>query len=480
MKRAIVWLLTLALLGAAGYFGYRWYDDHQSPAASYRTQPVRKTDIAQTIPASGTVVPEDVVDIGAQVNGQIAEFGKDADGKPIDYRSTIQEGMMLAKIDDALYAADLASARAQRTSAEAQIAQADAQVGQAEAQIRVGEANRQLARAKLEQARRDWERAQKLIGSTALSRADYDAAQSAFEQAQAGVAVAEASIAQAQAARAQAAASKSQAQAAVSLADASIQRATRNLTYCVIKSPVSGVVIDKRVEIGQTVVASLNAPSLFLLAKDLGKMQVLVQVNEANIGNVHPGQKVVFTVDAFPGKRFRGEVRKVRLNAAMTQNVVTYTVEIATDNADLKLLPYLTANVRFDIAHKESVLAVPNAALRWAPRGTDTPETAPSAARAGKGEGESGLRPGTVWILKDGRPLALAVKAGLSDSVLTEVEGESLAEGLEVIVGERSSDQSAAASTTNPFAPPMMGRGTRPTGQGGGGGGGGGTRGGGR
>jgi HlyD family secretion protein len=290
---------------------------------------------------------------------------------------------------------------------------------------------------------------------------------------------------------AQARAAEASAQAAVASAAASVQRAQRNLNFCVITSPVSGVIIDKRVEIGQTVVASLNAPSLFLLAKDLSKMEVLVQVNEADIGNVHNGQAVAFSVDAFPGRRFKGEVRKVRLNATMTQNVVTYTVEIATDNADLTLLPYLTATVKFDVAHRENVLAAPNAALRWAPKGTpvDTGQstTAPTGGSR-KGDKESALKPATLWIVKDGSPQAIEVKAGLTDGVMTEVEGTQLADGMEVIVGEQSGDQSAAAAGTNPFAPPMF-RGNRPaggqggtggTGGAGGGGTGGGTRGGGR
>ena len=144
-------------------------------------------------------------------------------------------------------------------------------------------------------------------------------------------------------------------------------RAQRNLSYCTIKSPVKGVIIDRRVNIGQTVVASLNAPSLFLLAKDLTRMQVWVAVNEADIGKIHPGQPVTFTVAAFPGETFRGEVGKVRLNASMTQNVVTYTVEVITDNSNGRLLPYLTANVQFELDRRKDVLLVPSAALRWTP-----------------------------------------------------------------------------------------------------------------
>jgi HlyD family secretion protein len=156
-----------------------------------------------------------------------------------------------------------------------------------------------------------------------------------------------------------------QAKAGLAQAEAVLRRAQRNLGYCTITSPVKGVIIDRRVNIGQTVVASLNAPSLFLIAKDLTRMQVWVAVNEADIGKIRPGQPVTFTVDAFQGETFRGEVGKIRLNASMTQNVVTYTVEIITDNASGRLLPYLTANVQFELSRASYVLMVPNAALRW-------------------------------------------------------------------------------------------------------------------
>jgi HlyD family secretion protein len=488
-------VIVIALLAAAGGGVAAWYKGRAEPSAAYRTVPVRRTDITSTISATGTIVPEDVVDVGTQVNGQVASFGKDADGKPIDYRSVVQEGALLATIDDSLYAADVATSRAQ--------------LEQANAQVKVAEANRDQAKAKLEQARRDWDRAEKLGASEALSQADYDAAKSAFEQAVASVAQTEAAI--------------TQAKSAISMADASLQRSQRNLTLCTINAPVTGVVIDKRVEIGQTVVASLNAPSLFLLAKDLRKMEVLVQVNEADVGNVKPGQRVTFTSDAFPGQSFRGEVRKIRLNASMTQNVVTYTVEIATDNEDLRLLPYLTASVKFIVARHENVLAVPNAALRWTPRdaaapsasaaspasgaprtGTESkpdakpdvnadakPDGKPDSQPDSKPEGQadakppdsprsrSGGRPDgaargsrggdraapttqTVWILDNGAPRAITVRAGLSDGILTEIASDELADGAEVIVGEQTANTAAAPAGTNPFAPqPFRGGGPR-------------------
>lgn len=450
MKLAVVWIVVLGVLGAGSYYGWRWYQQRAGASApSYRTAEVKRGDVVATISATGTVVPEDVVDVGAQVNGQIASFGTDVDGKPVDYRSTVTEGSVLAKVDDTLYAADVSSN--------------EASLAQAQASVTVAESSRDQARAKLDQTRRDWERAQKLGKSRALSQADYDASESAYEQAVASLALAEAQI--------------GQARAQVSIAEASLQRSRRNLFYCTINSPVTGVIIDRRVDIGQTVVSSLNAPSLFLIARDLSRMQVLVQVNEADIGSVKPGAAVTFTVDAFPGEPFRGEVRKVRLNATMTQNVVTYTVEIVTDNSSLRLLPYLTANVRFIVDQREDVLTVPNAALRWAPAEPAVKASTPAAgsaapARSGPsaGRGERGKKPPSrVWVLREGKPVAVTVRAGLTDGNVTEVSGDELAEGDEVVVGETAPATGAAAATppsTNPFAPTMPRGGGRPGGGG--------------
>ena len=305
----------------------------------YRTTPVKKGDLLATISATGTVEPEEVVDVGAQVAGQINSFGKDKNGKTIDYGSVVEEGTILAQIDDSLYAADVAMANAQLQQARAGVLRTEADLGQ--------------LKSRLNQAKRDWDRAQKLGPSEALAQSSYDAYKSAYEIAQANVAVGEAAIVQSR--------------DAVAQAQATLQRGQRNLSYCTIKSPVKGVIIDRRVNIGQTVVSSLNAPSLFLIAKDLKRMQVWVSVNEADVGNIHPGQPVSFTVDAYPGQIFRGEVGKIRLNATMTQNVVTYTVEVITDNSSGKLLPYLTANAQFELSQHNNVLLVPNAALRWSP-----------------------------------------------------------------------------------------------------------------
>ena len=156
-------------------------------------------------------------------------------------------------------------------------------------------------------------------------------------------------------------------EAAIKQAEATLRQSQVNLGYCKIKSPVKGTIVDRRVNVGQTVVSSLSASSLFLLAKDLSKIQVWASVNEADIGRIQPGVKVHFTVDAYPNDTFLGEVLQVRLNATMTQNVVTYTVVVTTENKDMKLLPYMTASLQFEIERHENVLMVPNAALRWKP-----------------------------------------------------------------------------------------------------------------
>ncbi len=336
-RRLVIALVLVAAVGGSA----AWYIRRDNAeAVSFRTATVTRGDLVVTIGATGTVEPEEVIDVGAQVAGQIISFGKDANGDTVDYTSPVEPNMVLAQIDDTLY--------------RAQAAEAAAQVQQAQAAVQTAQANFKQNQAKLYQAQRDWDRAQKLgPASEALAQTTYDSYRSAFEIAQANIAVSQADIAQAQASLAQ--------------SQAVQQRAQRNLDYCTIKSPVKGVIIDRRVNAGQTVVASLNAPSLFLLAKDLTHMRVWVAVNEADIGKIKSGQPVSFTVDAFPGETFKGEVAKVRFNASMTQNVVTYTTEITTDNSSGRLLPYLTANVKFELNRFNSVLMVPNAALRWTP-----------------------------------------------------------------------------------------------------------------
>jgi HlyD family secretion protein len=443
-------LATLVLLIAAISGGAVYYTKYLGvePPPNFRTAEVKRGDLLATIGATGTVEPEEVIDVGAQVAGKIRSLGRDPKDpkKSIDYGSVVEQGTVLANIDDAVYQAMVSQAQASLQRAKADLIQTQAKAAQAE---------------------QDWRRAERLRPERAIAESDYDLTVATYKAAKATVGVAEATI--------------QQSQAALALAET-------NLGYTVIKSPVEGVIIDRRVNIGQTVVASLNAPSLFLIAKDLRKMQVWASVNEADIGRIHPGLPVHFRVDAFPGRDFRGEVGQVRLNAAMTQNVVTYTVVVVTDNSDLTLLPYLTANVQFEVDKHTGVLMVPNAALRWKPRpeliipemreamAAASPFDQGSAVNvaAGGGESRDGRRPkdaagkpatprenrGRLWVKVGDFVRPVEVQIGETDGTMTQVNGDGIKDGTVVVMGENRTEQ-ASSETSNPFAPKLF-RGNRP------------------
>jgi HlyD family secretion protein len=434
LKILVVLVIVGGCLGAAG----EWYLKRSAASAvNYRTVPVTRGDLLATISATGTLEPEEVVDVGAQVQGRIVSLGVDPgnSGHKIDYNTEVNEGDILAQIDPVLYAADVSQAQASNASAEANVSKAEADLKQAQ--------------AKAEQAKRDWDRAQK-SEKNVMSQAEKDAAEAAFDAGNANVVSAQAGIALAK--------------AGVASAAVSLKRAQDNLSYCTIKSPVKGVIIDRRVNVGQTVVSSLNAPSLFLIAKDLTRMQIWAAVNEADIGHIEPDQAVTFRVDKLPGREFRGVVGKVRMNAQTTQNVVTYTVEINVDNSDRALIPYLTTNVQFQQGKRDGVLMVPNTALRWAPSqpAQISPGARAAAAPAGGG-GRSGpttkradgapRQHGTVWMVDGTFAKPIKVKLGITDGANTEVSADELKEGVQVIVGEARPEDTASGDAKNPFMP---------------------------
>ena len=406
----------------------------------FRTVAVKRGDLEATISATGTVEPVVVVDVGAQVSGIISSFGKDKYGKMIDYRSSVEAGTVLARIDDSLYSAAVEAAKAQLHQAMANKVSANANVLQMKAQLLLAQLN--------------WDRAQKLGPSDALAKSAYDQYQANYEVAKANLAAAEAAV--------------EQTKAAVALAKANLDTVQVNLGYCTIKSPVRGVIIDRQVNIGQTVVSSLSATSLFLIAKDLKHIQVWLSVNEADIGSIAAGQQVKFTVDAFPNQVFHGQVGKIRLNATMTQNVVTYTVEVNTNNDDGKLLPYLTANAKFMIGRRNGVLLVPNAALRWSPlpnqiapedRRKSRGQAGPGKDREGMHGGGSTQVRGTLWVVQGKFVRPVHVNVGMTDGVVTEIEGRDLAEGTQAVVGETLAESKGGpGAEQNPFTP-QMGRG---------------------
>ena len=413
LNRSVI-AVTLIVV-AALVIGWAWRG-RNGHTLTLTTAELKHGDLTATISATGTIEPVEVIDVGAQVAGLIKAFGKDKSGNSIDYGSVVEENTVLANIDDSVYAADLALARAQ--------------VEQDQAGELSATASLQQLKAKLIQAEADWVRAQELNRSKLLATSDFDTYKANFEIAKANVSAGEAAIAQAKATTVQ--------------AQATLDKAQRNLDFCIIKSPVNGVIIDRRVNIGQTVVASLNAPSLFLIAKDLTKMQIWVAVNEADVGRIVPGTPVTFTCDTFPGREFNGTVGKVRLNATMTQNVVMYTVEVNTDNSSNTLLPYLTANVRFVVHSETNALLVPNAALRWSP---SSPAQISPEARGWKADSKAV----TVWLKEGEFVKPLAVKAGATDGANTVLLAEALHDGQEVVTGERA--DSGHSGTHNPFIP---------------------------
>lgn len=474
MKKLWIPLVAAAVL-ALGGLGF-WYLQAASNAGPfYKTAEAKRGKLLATISATGTIEPEEVVDVGAQVAGMILSFGPDRDDrvvpfvatgvvglatsgqgqwlvppllerandvrKTVDYGSRVRKGDALAEIDKSLY--------------EATVEQGQANVEQTQANLKLAEANLLQMQAKLDQAQRDWTRAQQLGRKNgAISDLDYDTTQAAYLTGRSSLGVAVAQI--------------DQAKAAVKQATKVLKQSEINLRYCTIRSPVDGVIVDRRVNIGQTVVSSLSAPSLFLIAKDLKRMQIWASVNEADIGQIRKGLLVKFTVDAYPDDVFRGTVAQVRLNATMTQNVVTYTVVVDTDNSQEKLLPYLTANLDFEVSERGNALLVPNTALRWRPQLSQVAEDArgealkilqrreptPGDKATTAAESEHPNR-GLVWVADGPFVRPIKVRTGLSDGVNTEITHGELKEGTAVVIGLEQK-RGGGDSTTNPFTPQMF------------------------
>jgi HlyD family secretion protein len=414
MKRLIA---IVVLLWAGGAAGYWYWTDHHANKVRYRTVAVRRGDLTNAISATGTIEPEEVVDVGAQVAGEIIRFGDDPreGGKTISYGSPVEKGTVLARLDDKLFKARVDQMKANVTKAEADV---------------------QQAQAKLRQSERNVERNKKLLsrGPGFVAPQDVDNAQSALEADRAALALAE---------------------SGVSVAKANLEEAEANLGYTTIRSPVKGVILDRRVNIGQTVVASLNAPSLFLIAKDLSRMEIWASVNETDIGAIHPGQAVKFSVGTFPGETFEGKVSQIRLNASMVQNVVTYTVVVAVDNAGGRLMPYLTARVEFEVEGRRGVLLVPKAALRWQPKPQHVAlEAREEYARllAARGRSPAGTArggastEGLLWEARGDFVWPIKVKVGLSDGINAQVEGLGVDDRTNVVVGIERREEADDAS----------------------------------
>jgi HlyD family secretion protein len=436
-------MLTAAILAAIGWVVvFQLGGAQEADSTSFRTAKVEKGDLVVTVAATGTLEPEEAVDVGAQVAGKIQELGIDpSTGGPIDYGSEVEPNTVLARIDPALYEQEVHLAAAQLAKAQARRRQSKAQTVEAHAAVERAEADLVQLKVRKSLTQREAERARVLAPSKAITQEQLDIAEANLETALAAILVGEAVAKQARSAVATAEATESEAEADVDSADATLRRAEKNLDYTTIRSPIKGVIIDRRVNIGQTVVASLNAPSLFLIAKDLKRLQVWASVNEADIGRLAVGQPVSFTVDASPDRLSHGQVRQIRLNASMTQNVVTYTVVVDVDNSDSRLYPYLTANVKFEVSRLEEVLLIPNTALRFKPRA----EQVVLAYR------DQPWSKNSVWIRQQELLRPLPVQVLESDGNVTAIAAEGLSPGDELVVGESIKD--VKNNVVNPLLP---------------------------
>ncbi|MBL8398779.1 MAG: efflux RND transporter periplasmic adaptor subunit [Candidatus Accumulibacter sp.] len=381
------WLFAVlaAALLGGALYGYQ-QREAQSPEQRYKTQVIDTGAVTQSVSANGTLNPVVLVNVGTQVSGTVTKLY-------VDFNDKVRKGQPLLELDDALLAA----------------------------QARQSAANVKNVAAALDLARAGERRMQALYAQEYVSRQEFDQAVQARRSS-------EAQLAQ---------------------ATAAAEKDRVNLGYTVIRSPVSGVVIDRVVDLGQTVAASLQTPTLIKIAQDLSEMRIDSSFAEADVAKIREGQKVRFTVDAFPNRLFEGQVQQIRLNPTNQQNVVTYNVRISLANPEQILLPGMTAYVTIGVARRDEVLRVPNAALRFKPDGppaggdkkADGPGngSGPPAAGSGEGRGKGRKRDGsagTVYLIEQGALKAVAVQLGITDNRYTEVVGGELKAGDKVVVGD--------------------------------------------
>jgi HlyD family secretion protein len=409
MKKRIPWLVGLAVLCMAGALYWRLRVAHRTPDVQYKTSPVDRRTIVGRVTASGTLSALVTVQVGTQVSGRIQKLFA-------DYNSQVQKGELVAKIDPQLIEASVQQAQANFMSAKAAVAMA---------QANALNADKQYARTK---ALRD---------SNLAAQADLDTAEANVATTHAAIDGAKATLAQ---------------------SEAALHQAQVNLSYTNIVSPIDGVVISRSVDVGQTVAASLSAPTLFTIAQDLTKMEVDTNVAEGDVGRLQVGMKTYFTVDSFPGQRFWGKIRQIRNSATTVQNVVTYDAVIDVDNSDLRLRPGMTANVTVVYAEKQGALAVSNAALRFRPppslAGSSTSGGPGDARRRNRGSGSAAsadppAEAKSLWVMRGGAPQAVSVHTGLTDGTVTEVVDGDLAEGDQVVVDTVGSDAAPSAAPTS-------------------------------
>lgn len=369
-------LIAAIVLLAAGAVIWWLAPTGTSAEGRYTTVALAHGDITQSVAANGTLNPVVLVSVGSQVSGIVKKLHADFNGK-------VKAGQVLLELDPTLN--------------QAQLQQSEANLASAQASLDLAQANEARARG--------------LFAQEYVTRQDLDVAVQALKAAQAQFAVVRAQVV----------------------------RDRRNLDNTVIRSPVSGVVVSREVDVGQTVAATLQSPVLFKIAQDLSHMQIDTSYAEADIGNIRVGQQTSFRVDAFPNRTFRGEVHQVRLNPTTQQNVVTYNVVVSVDNLDQALMPGMTAYVNIVVAQRKDVLMVPNTALRFRPADAAKARTngdKPKGEGRGKDKGDAAPM-GTVYVFENGQPKAVRISVGITDNRMTEVLGGELKDGDAVIVEDR-------------------------------------------
>ncbi|GLI37537.1 efflux RND transporter periplasmic adaptor subunit [Geobacter hydrogenophilus] len=391
---------VLVVAGVAAYFTL-----NKKPETVFKTAKVERGDIVSTVSATGNLAAVVTVQVGTQVSGTIQKLF-------VDYNSPVKKGQIIAQIDPSLFSAQLEQTRGNYLNAQASL-------------LRV--------KADLEDARKNLERNRQLLKDGVVSQSDFDTADNRYQMAKATVKATEGSVAQTRGA---------------------FSQSETNLRYATIRSPVDGIVVSRNVDVGQTVAASFQTPTLFTIAQDLTRMEIDTSVDEADISRVQVGQPVSFTVDSYPENRFTGTVRQVRNAPVVTQNVVTYVVVIDVDNKDMKLKPGMTANVSIEIARKENVLKLPSAALRYKPKkGTDEKEAKGQQAgpeqRRKKREGGQ-----QVYILgPENKPVQVPVKTGIGNDGQVELVSGNLKENDQVIIEQVTPQQKKSGGMGGPMGP---------------------------
>ena len=390
VKKLLLHKLTISLALIAvcvgGYYGWEAYTKPPLEA-KYKFHTLELGDVTQSVSANGTLNPLVLVTVGTQVSGKVIKLY-------VDFNDRVEEGQILAELDPALL--------------DAQAAQSAANVQSAESSLELAIANERRSR--------------ELFSKEYISKQELDATVQALKAAR----------------------------AALDLARAQSQKDRTNQGYTIVRSPVSGVVVDRQIDVGQTVAASLSAPILFKIAQDLRQMQIDSNFAEADIGRIKVGQKVTFAVDAFPNNSFVGVVKQVRLNATTVSNVVTYDVVVTVENPDEILIQGMTAYVNVILAEKKNVLLIPNAALRYKPTMPPSKDKdAKPVTMPRKEKRESSVA--TVYVFENGVPKPIKVGVGISDNRLSEIITEELKAGDKIIVEETKSSASGSKNS-----PPSM------------------------